>query len=190
VLSATPPFFLLPIPFVGILFIHPAAFRPTSSLPPRARKHVTIFFLPFFHPGPSDAPLFLPMPTAPSLFPALPFAHHTISRSLFQLLLPSGGELDDRSWQTYMERIRSRRGSPLKRGDMLLCFAKRLEYDTIESGRDTLDSDSSVSTMQIESNSSKSVGGAAAPASNSTHPLLDWDRVRKVKIEDPNQDDY
>ena len=73
---------------------------------------------------------------------------------------------------------------------MLLCFAKRLEYDTIESGRDTLDSDSSVSTMQIESNSSKSVGGAAAPASNSTHPLLDWDRVRKVKIEDSNQDDY
>jgi hypothetical protein len=37
-----------------------------------------------------------------------------------QLLLPSGGELDDRTWQTYMDRLRLRRGGPLKREDMLL----------------------------------------------------------------------
>lgn len=87
-----------------------------------------------------------------------------------RLLLPSGGELDERTWTTYMERLRSRRGGPLKRGDMLLCFAKRLDYDTVESGRDTLDSDSSVSTMQIDSLASKR---AAASAANATHPLLD-----------------
>lgn len=86
-----------------------------------------------------------------------------------RLLLPSGGELDDRTWQSYMDRMRSRRGGPLKRDDMLLCFAKRLDYDTVESGRDTLDSDSSVSTMQVDSRS-KSRSGAGGAAS---HPLLD-----------------
>jgi len=37
-----------------------------------------------------------------------------------RLLLPSGGELDDKTWSTYMDRLRSRRGGPLKREDMLL----------------------------------------------------------------------
>jgi hypothetical protein len=49
------------------------------------------------------------------------------------------------------------------------CFAKRLDYDTVESGRDTLDSDSSVSTMQIDSQTKRS---GPSPG-NATHPLLD-----------------
>jgi len=49
------------------------------------------------------------------------------------------------------------------------CFAKRLDYDTVESGRDTLDSDSSVSTMQIDSQTKRS----GPSAGNATHPLLD-----------------
>eukprot|EP00961_Rhodomonas_salina_P076719 1029836-Rhodomonas_salina.1 len=129
----------------------------------------------------------------------------------WQLLLPNGGELDDRAWTQYMDRLRSRKTGALKREvrppsawpstchcrllrkttllswivcrcvvlrqawaemcglgreqDMLLCFAKRLDYDTVESGRDTLDSDSSVSTMQVDSHNSKR---ATAP-----HPELD-----------------
>ncbi|EKX44583.1 hypothetical protein GUITHDRAFT_152905, partial [Guillardia theta CCMP2712] len=71
-----------------------------------------------------------------------------------RLILPNGSELDDRTWNQYMDRLRSRKGA-LKREDMLLCFAKRLDYDTVESGRDTLDSDSSVSTMQIDNQPSK-----------------------------------
>mmetsp|Transcript_7674 Transcript_7674/g.15402 ORF Transcript_7674/g.15402 Transcript_7674/m.15402 type:complete len:136 (+) Transcript_7674:291-698(+) len=82
-----------------------------------------------------------------------------------RLLLPNGGELDDRAWTQYMDRLRSRKSGALKREDMLLCFAKRLDYDTVESGRDTLDSDSSVSTMQIDNHNSKR---ATAP-----HPDLD-----------------
>ena len=70
-----------------------------------------------------------------------------------QLLLSSGGELDDRAWQQYIDRVRSRRSGPLRREDMLLCFAKRLDYDTVESGRDT--SDSSISTMQIDGRNPK-----------------------------------
>ncbi len=49
---------------------------------------------------------------------------------------------------------------------MLFCFAKRLDYDTVESGRDTLDSDSSISTMQIDHHSTSK--RATAP-----HPALD-----------------
>ena len=67
-----------------------------------------------------------------------------------QLLLANGGELDDRAWQQYVDRLRTRKTGPLRREDMLLCFAKRLDYDTVESGRDTLDSDSSVNTMQTD----------------------------------------
>jgi hypothetical protein len=37
-----------------------------------------------------------------------------------QLLLPSGGELDERSWQQYVDKLRSRKEGPLKREDMLL----------------------------------------------------------------------
>mmetsp|Transcript_10788 Transcript_10788/g.16941 ORF Transcript_10788/g.16941 Transcript_10788/m.16941 type:complete len:137 (-) Transcript_10788:992-1402(-) len=83
-----------------------------------------------------------------------------------RLLLPNGGELDDRAWQQYLDRLRVRKGGALKREDMLLCFAKRLDYDTVESGRDTLDSDSSVSTMQVDSQNPKR-------ATTSSHPEID-----------------
>ena len=71
----------------------------------------------------------------------------------YQLLLSNGGDLDEKGWQQYFDRMRSRKAGPLRREDMLLCFAKRLDYDTVESGRDTLDSDSSISTMQIDHHS-------------------------------------
>jgi hypothetical protein len=75
---------------------------------------------------------------------------------IVQLLLSNGGELDEKGWQQYFDRMRIRKSGPLRREDMLLCFAKRLDYDTVESGRETLDSDSSISTMQIDHhNSSK-----------------------------------
>jgi hypothetical protein len=44
---------------------------------------------------------------------------------------------------------------------MLLCFAKRLDYDTVESGRDT--SDSSISTMQIDGRNPKRATAAPFP---------------------------
>lgn len=34
----------------------------------------------------------------------------------------------------YVERLRNRKAGPIRRDDMLLCFAKRLDYDTVESG--------------------------------------------------------
>jgi hypothetical protein len=83
-----------------------------------------------------------------------------------QLLLSNGGELDEKGWQQYFDRMRSRKAGPLRREDMLFCFAKRLDYDTVESGRDTLDSDSSISTMQIDHHSTSK--RATAP-----HPALD-----------------
>mmetsp|Transcript_13090 Transcript_13090/g.31787 ORF Transcript_13090/g.31787 Transcript_13090/m.31787 type:complete len:147 (+) Transcript_13090:86-526(+) len=93
-----------------------------------------------------------------------------------RLLLPNGGELDERVWQQYTDKLRLRKGRPLKREDMLLCFAKRLDYDTVESGRDTLDSDSSVSTMQVDAAAaqpSKASAGASSKRAAGTHPDLD-----------------
>uniref|UniRef100_A0A6U2FD94 Uncharacterized protein n=1 Tax=Hemiselmis andersenii TaxID=464988 RepID=A0A6U2FD94_HEMAN len=90
-----------------------------------------------------------------------------------RLMLPSGGELDERLWQSYVERLRRGKGA-LKRDDMLLVFAKAsVENDTMESGRDTLDSDSSVSTMQIEGGTAAGGGGSKRVGAAPTHPELD-----------------
>jgi hypothetical protein len=45
---------------------------------------------------------------------------HQLMVALSQLVLPSGGELDERSWQQYVDKLRSRKEGPLKREDMLL----------------------------------------------------------------------